>query len=644
MRIALKAVTGNATTLQAAGAKSSNVSFLDLLAQVSSQAVRAVVPAGANSEADSDPASGRESGKAMQSTTGDVEGAKNERESIQFVVTTCEANASLPQDGEAVRPTQPQPAQHCPSRSMTQQTQLKPVQAADCEHSNALLNAVSQLAAAQPADPQATISIAVGIGDSQAATGAEQSNSRQVSEITSIIDGGTAQGGSNAPDAAMNCAVPVSPMQAPLNSAQPIQDPGPITQQSSLQAFDAQASSDKAAPAQINEPGFSLPGSFGSGDEFSLVSSVSKSGNESISSVNAGQGRTADATNNAPHAPTGSAAPTSGERALLNSAQSTQDTESDAVQSNSQEPETKISSNEAAIAQVLAQGFSLPGSLPSGDTFFQFSSSSKNSAANIAPLKAGQLRTAGATNMQDSVESVSNAPASASKSITSQDVGTESGGIQGGQSSQHFQADNTQTIAVAGREAESSTPQPNVFAGHVAAGSVGQSDSVSRSTDATPLHAQEPRNLPSDQLDSGSMAGTSGINTARLVQSMSETEMRLGMHSTEFGDIAIRTSVSQQQMQAQISVDHSELGNAISAHIPSLQAKLGSDFGLHTSIEVNQAAGSRTGGHGQPAQQNQTPIAHPISAGGVVPAAEKDFLTIPAMPLSANDGRLDIRA
>ena len=36
--------------------------------------------------------------------------------------------------------------------------------------------------------------------------------------------------------------------------------------------------------------------------------------------------------------------------------------------------------------------------------------------------------------------------------------------------------------------------------------------------------------------------------------------MRVGMHSTEFGDISIRTTLSQQQMLAQISLDHSDLG------------------------------------------------------------------------------------
>jgi len=50
----------------------------------------------------------------------------------------------------------------------------------------------------------------------------------------------------------------------------------------------------------------------------------------------------------------------------------------------------------------------------------------------------------------------------------------------------------------------------------------------------------------------GDAAVTSGINSAKLMQTMSESEMRVGMHSSEFGNISIRTTVSQQQMQAQM--------------------------------------------------------------------------------------------
>lgn len=646
VRIALKAVNANSTTSQAAGAKSSNVSFLDLLAQVSSQAVRTSVPAGAHSEADSDTASDNHEsgdGAALQSTTGDVEGNEIERGPIQFVVATFGANTNVSQNGAAVQTTPPQPAQHCSVRSIMQQVQLKSAQSDNCEPSIAFLSVVNQQATAQPADPPATASLSVRTSESQAATSAEQSDNRKPTVIDVIAGCSAAQDGANATLAMKTFPVSNSAAQTLSNFVQPIQEPKANAAQSSIQALDAQTSSNVPAASQINEQGTLMPGSLGFGDKFLQVSSVSKSGDENIP-TNAGQIKTANATNNAPASRMGSAPPNSEAPVPLNSAQSTQDYASDAVQSGVQEPEVKVLSSEAGIAQILAQGPSLPGSLGAGDTFFQVPlSSQSNAAENIAPVKAGQLRTAGATSAVDSVESVSNAPANASKSITSSNSGTAIGGIQGGQLSQHPQADTTQIISVAGRQAES-TPQPNIFAGHVATGSAGQSDSASRSTDTTPLHPQESRNPSSDRLDDGTTAGTFGINTARLVQSMSETEMRLGMHSTEFGNIAIRTSVSQQQMQAQISVDHGELGNAISAHLPSLQAKLGNDFGLHSSIEINQAVGSQAGRQGQSSQQNQAPIARPISAQSVVPVADIDSLTIPAMQLSNNGGRLDIRA
>jgi hypothetical protein len=90
----------------------------------------------------------------------------------------------------------------------------------------------------------------------------------------------------------------------------------------------------------------------------------------------------------------------------------------------------------------------------------------------------------------------------------------------------------------------------------------------------------------------------SGINSAKLVQTMGETEMRVGMHSVEFGDISIRTSLSQQQMVTQISLDHNDLSQAISSHLSTVQAKLGEEYGLHASIEINNQGTPLSGGQG----------------------------------------------
>jgi hypothetical protein len=116
------------------------------------------------------------------------------------------------------------------------------------------------------------------------------------------------------------------------------------------------------------------------------------------------------------------------------------------------------------------------------------------------------------------------------------------------------------------------------------------------------------------------------------------------MHSAEFGDISIRTSVSQQQLTAQISVDHSELGSAISAHLPSLQSKLGSEFGLHASIDVNQLGGSVTGGNGQSSQQNQKMTSQAVPLDSSALDAESTLMPLPFQSVEVDGSRLDIRA
>lgn len=120
--------------------------------------------------------------------------------------------------------------------------------------------------------------------------------------------------------------------------------------------------------------------------------------------------------------------------------------------------------------------------------------------------------------------------------------------------------------------------------------------------------------------------------------------MRVGMHSSEFGSISIRTTVSQQQMQTQIAVDHSELGTALSAHIPSMQAKLGSDFGLQATIEVNQSGAGFTG-NGQQSQQQQSQPSAPAYTMSAAPAMAVAEIAAPqmAMAMSSND-RLDVQA
>ncbi len=140
------------------------------------------------------------------------------------------------------------------------------------------------------------------------------------------------------------------------------------------------------------------------------------------------------------------------------------------------------------------------------------------------------------------------------------------------------------------------------------------------------------------------MAG-SGINSARLVQAMTGTEMHIGLHSSEFGEISIRTSISPQQLVAQISLDHGELSNALSAQVSNTQAKLGNESGLQSVIEINNQGSPLSGGsehspEGKPgwhSGEGQT-------AGTSGPAENEQGSNLVAALTAGNGHSLDIRA
>jgi hypothetical protein len=142
--------------------------------------------------------------------------------------------------------------------------------------------------------------------------------------------------------------------------------------------------------------------------------------------------------------------------------------------------------------------------------------------------------------------------------------------------------------------------------------------------------------------ENGESTPTSAINSARLIQTMNETGMQVGMRSSEFGDISIRTSVSQQQMLAQISVDHGDLGKAIAMHVPAMQSKLGEEFGLRASIQVSQSGAGFSGEQGNSSSGQQRPYARSTQNENFPADAES---LSPGVVAAAWDGnRLDVRA
>ena len=202
------------------------------------------------------------------------------------------------------------------------------------------------------------------------------------------------------------------------------------------------------------------------------------------------------------------------------------------------------------------------------------------------------------------------APPDIEKNVT---TGPGSAALRSAQSdrqvSQGSQVDPSKSVTITGKVPDSGAPQlqlqTQTVAVHAATHETPAAQHVPTTTADTARAAKSPEAFASINTAGDEPVASSGINAAKLIQSMGESEMRVGMHSTEFGDISIRTTISQQQMVTQISLSHSDLSQAISAHVATVQAKLGEDYGLHASIEINHQGSSLSGDSGSAAQPEQ---------------------------------------
>ena len=218
-------------------------------------------------------------------------------------------------------------------------------------------------------------------------------------------------------------------------------------------------------------------------------------------------------------------------------------------------------------------------------------------ASSLNSISVAKLRAAASTNGKDASTDQTGLkqhaqPASASEgeSKTSSQDATPSGDQnQGGNASQaqntapipmNFATHSTDAIAQAQNTATASplqaSPTPAVTAGVAA-----------KTTDnAAAASVTVPQPLPV-------------INTAKLIQSMGQSEMRVGMRSNEFGSISISTTATRDAISAQISLDHGELAKTLAAHLPEMQARLGGNQAMDVRIDMNGAStGQGTGTSG----------------------------------------------
>ena len=207
-----------------------------------------------------------------------------------------------------------------------------------------------------------------------------------------------------------------------------------------------------------------------------------------------------------------------------------------------------------------------------------------------------------------------------------------------------------------GQPTQNSTAAPGVVdisSAHLSAQTAANQTISSQTTIAPRLvatpgdasHTGELREVaPSDPENVSAMA-SSVIGNARLMQTLNQSEMRIGLSSNGFGDISIRTSISGHELVAQISLDHGELSQAISAQVSSVQARLGNEHGLHASIEINNHAFFQSGDAGSSSQrQRGSPTAPLPNSSAVALADEGNTLNQETILNTAIENRLDIRA
>jgi len=245
---------------------------------------------------------------------------------------------------------------------------------------------------------------------------------------------------------------------------------------------------------------------------------------------------------------------------------------------------------------------------------------------------AGDGKGIGATDTSATAKTNSSQNASAATGPSSQTT-------QNNASPQHTQADAGQPAAMTAKGFDAVSQQ----VAHVAPQLQTATSGTTGATDKP--HAAE---IASSGLPASSegleTAGASGVNTAKLIQALNETQMHVGMRSAEFGDISIRTAVSQQQMVAQITVDHGDLGRAIAEHVPAAQSKLGDDLGVRAAIEVTQNGMSFSHDHSSASQQQQRSFTRPVDAPGAVTFNETEITTSRIAVAAEDSDRLDIRA
>jgi hypothetical protein len=159
---------------------------------------------------------------------------------------------------------------------------------------------------------------------------------------------------------------------------------------------------------------------------------------------------------------------------------------------------------------------------------------------------------------------------------------------------------------------------------------------------APQVASQAPSNTAATNSAVADAQSMPAVNNARLIQSMHQSEMRLGMYSAEFGSISINTSLTHQSIATQISMDHSALGHALSAHLSAIEEKLSNAYGLQARVEVRDGSASSGNSSAHSGEKQQGRANNSTMSSSPLPSAVH-AMTQSTSALAADTSRLDIR-
>jgi hypothetical protein len=241
--------------------------------------------------------------------------------------------------------------------------------------------------------------------------------------------------------------------------------------------------------------------------------------------------------------------------------------------------------------------------VPSG-TADQLAALPQSASIGAIQTNTASLKPVSATKPQASASSASKGSSTDQTGAKKSDEPVSGTGTKTG--SQNAASSGNQSQSGTASQAQIATPAPVDFTVHPAAAIAASQNTATvaaNHTSSMPAEAAgvaaKTANNPTTQSSTTLPQAAPVINTARLIQNMGQSEMRVGMRSNEFGNISISTSATRDQVSAQISVEHGELAKTLTAHLPEMQARLGSSQPMDVRIDMNGAAtGQGTGNFG----------------------------------------------